>query len=285
MNKYTQIVSFGFLFFVCAFAQAATLPQIIQTCQTAGQCIGLTTSYVNGDVTAYDYVDTSSGTPTQKVLVEYNLSFGSTQQRDYFDEFTGAPIQSNTPIGGSLWISLNKTYDLTNQSHRMSMFFDQTSEGISGLWGYPPSAEGELILGMGSADLLNGTAFTLGECCSPGSSTGGLLSYASLALSLPDDGQAILPCLADGCGNRAVLNLLNLQYLDIGGQATLVFNDLESRNLLYEIEAYGPDAFDWGISSTSDSYLVNAVPLPASVWLLMSGLALLGYSSGRKVAK
>lgn len=90
-------------------------------------------------------------------------------------------------------------------------------------------------------------------------------------------GSALLFCVAEGCGTGAVLNLLYLKYLDAGnGTAILAFNPGDTRALLYQVTSEYNEAPDNGGFSYRQSYYVAAVPVPAAIWLFLTGLAVLG---------
>ena len=75
----------------------------------------------------------------------------------------------------------------------------------------------------------------------------------------------LLPCAAEGCVATARLDLLFLDYIDVGGFALASFNSADSGSLLFSVSS----SFE---GTRSQSYYVSTVPVLPAVWLFITGL-------------
>ena len=249
-----------------------TLPSNISSCVAAGSCAvgGLVYSTPTGSpsVTAYSLLDSRSGIVENKTLVHYALDTTSNRTVQALDN--GMPLPPvMTPITGRIWLELSNQYDMSASTFSLSMFLDQVSSYNPYVWNVPMT-NGELKLTIAAGDLLAGSGSALTECCSPGSSSGTLQAIGTYGPVGP------FLCLADGCSAGVTLNLLNLSYLATGQTATLSFNSTDPRAVLYGTFTNEP----WSAGSVSETFAVRPVPLPAALWLLLSGfVSLLGIAS------
>lgn len=278
------IAAISFLFAVVVPAQAAplvfgeTLPTNISNCVAANTCtvgsLVYATPIGSSMMTAYSLTDFSSGSAENKTLVHYALDTTSSRITQALDN--GMPLPPvTTPITGGIWLELNNQYDLAAALHPMSMFLDQVSSYNPYVWNVPMT-NGELKLTMASSGLLAGSGVAASECCSPGSTSGTLLAID------PNQGPVgPFLCVADGCSASVTLNLLNLGYLATGQTATLVFNSTDPRAVLYSTFTNDP----WSGGSVRETFAVRPVPVPAALWLLLSGMVSLAGLAGRRVGR
>lgn len=245
---------------------AQALPVAIDDCVAAGDCNYGGPSFVytyDGNLIAGHYlVDYRSGSFETKVLMEYQLG--------------AASRTTGTAITGSLWLEVNQSYSLSDSLHAMTLYFDQTSlpDAPQGIWGDTTwNISSEQHLNMTTDGLLSGYGEVYAQCCeypyppSPEPFTPTAESAPSLFDSM---GDPALLCLADGCDVGALLNLIGLEYVDTGAFAELVFNPADTRSLIY----YTTAGYE---GSTTTTYSVSAVPIPAAIWLFGFGLlSLLG---------
>lgn len=255
-----------------------TLPTNISDCVTANTCAvgNLVYSAPIGSnmMTAYSLFDFRSGTVENKTLVHYVLDSTSNRTTQALDNGTPLPPVT-TPITGGIWLELNNQYDLTAALHPMSMFLDQVSSYNPYVWNVPMT-NGELKLTMASSGLLAGSGVAVSECCAPGSSSGTLSAIDPVFGPVGP-----FLCLADGCSSNVTLNLLSLGYLATGQTATLAFNSTDSRAVLYGTFTNDP----WSGGSVQETFAVRPVPVPAALWLLLSGMVSLAGFAGRRTRR
>lgn len=243
----------------------SALPGQLQDCMFSNfTCVvGLTAPvFSTGNMEAYFYIDLSSGADTTGYALRYTLTPPS--GRYSFD-------QQLLPFAGDVWLTVQDTYDLAGDSNRITIYTDTVSPQPTNLL-FGDSNGLDIAIDLTNDALLSGagTERTFFIDSNFNSEIQGNMRL------LGDFGQdALSLCLAAGCGSSAVLSLIYLQYQDLGnGQAQLFFNPNDPRALLYEIVTGYDEAPENGGSLDSQSFYV--VPLPAPVWLMLSGLALLG---------
>lgn len=130
IRKCILFVFFGFMMLLSKTLMA--LPVSIESCITSGQCfyegIGFSTNIDGNSVVGHRVVDVSSGAPDIKVLMEYQLGSASNMEQVYVDpiSYEAGPVESSA-ISGSLWLEVSQLYDLSENSHAMTLYFDDVS--------------------------------------------------------------------------------------------------------------------------------------------------------------
>jgi len=208
--------------------------------------------------------DLKSSTPTTGYALRYSL-LPPSGLYDY-----SAQTQA---YAGEVWLTVQDTYTLAADSNRMTVYTDTVSP-LPGNLLIGDSNGLDVDIDLSNAALLSGAGYEI---------TGLDDQFNSIYqanMTLRDDSgynQALLPCLDAGCGSTATLNLLYLIYLDKGdGTASLFFNSADTRALLYQItNSYDEDP-QYGGFDNRQSYYVAPVPVPATLWLFVSGLLMLG---------
>lgn len=281
MHKQHSLCSYlVFFLFLLLSKVSFALPVAINDCISNGDCF-----YASGPlpsfsftiddklVNAYSIFDVSSGSVVEKVLMEYQLGSNSYNESTPYDYENNQvlPAQRNA-IDGTLWLGVNSQYDLSNPLHELTLYFEDISNTTAtDFWSDYEIASNEQHLMISTNGLLAGSGETYIQCCNEA----GLYTpspFSDTAETHPSlfDSNADLPviCVADGCDSGAILNLIGLDYVATGDIAQLVFNSDESRSLLYYTTA-GYEGY------TSNTYAMSDVPLPASLWLFVSGLTTL----------
>jgi len=228
-------------------------PNEIQACISTTVCSNPTLVQQSSTFGAYLYLD--EGIP--KYLFEY-LDLPSSESTNF----------STTHLSGSVWVSANATYDLTQERHFFNLYLDGVTPTPTNLWVFDSDGL-DVGLSMPTPDLLAGTSFfRLWE----DQGAGGFFLEGELG-TLGDLGQGMypladnhsfVPCLADTCEVGAKLNLLYLQYSQVGSTAVLSINEADQRGLLYSQYRSFQD------NTLSQSY--GIVPIPPAIWLFGSGL-------------
>lgn len=235
---------------------APVYPSEIQACISTMVCSNPTLVQQAPTYSAYSYFDGG----TAKFLFEY-IDLPSNESTNF----------STTYLSGSVWISANETYDLTQERHFFNLYLDGITPTPNNLWVFDSDGL-DVGLSMPTPDLLAGSSFfRLGE----DQNAGGFSLEGELG-TLGDQGQGLypladnhsfVPCLADTCEVGATFNLLNMQYVQSGSIAQLTLNPVDQRGLLYS------QYRDWAGDDTwyrSQSY--GIVPIPSALWLFGSGL-------------
>ena len=249
----------------CVQLSAAILPNEIQDCVSNAVCSTPVLVQQESTFSAYSYLDGG----TAKFLFEY-FDLPSSESTNF----------STTQLSGSVWISANETYDLTQERHFFNLYLDGVTPTPTNLW-LGDSDGLDVGLSMPTADLLAGSSFfRMGLANETGDLflEGDLGTHGDLGSII--NGHSFVPCLADTCEVGAEFNLLNMQYLQSGSIAQLVLNPTDQRSLLYS------QYRDWAGDDTwyrSQSY--GIVPIPSALWLFGSGLlGLIGISRIKKAA-
>lgn len=127
---------------------------------------------------------------------------------------------------------------------------------------------------MSAPDLTSGASYEIAGL------DGNNQSYGSGSLQI----SGLYPCAAQGCELSAQINLIGLQYWDLGSMAVLQPFTQDSRSLLFKVS----DSFA-GLGSAGSlaeaTYYVQPVPLPAGLPLLISGLTGLGMLAGQRKSR
>lgn len=234
----------------------AELPSAIQSCIAASTCFASSTSaYDSGMVSAFQLVqDTGSGFE-DSWLMRYTLVPPSGQS-----SLNSALDNSFT---GSLWLLAKMSYSTSESAHPFTLYLDKVSPTPFNMFGQ--SGDGVLESFMPTADLLAGSSYlTVG------------IDFFSNSYSFGNlTGETPLPCLAEGCESHARLNLVGLNYEDVGSSIILTdFNPLDTRGLVFTQYQTYPCYGDTSCAmDDSQAFYVSAVPVPGAMWLFGSGLA------------
>ncbi|TCV85172.1 VPLPA-CTERM sorting domain-containing protein [Sulfurirhabdus autotrophica] len=285
MNTRTYFTSNLFVFSLIASANASAigvlatnaLPTEIQSCFTSGSCTAafqtasdtfFQNTYDSTNISAYQYKE---GT-IDKWLVRYNAFAPSHSAGDSYDSFTNTYNSYNTALTGSLWLSANQSYDLTSSSHSFSLYFDKLSPSLTFAGGFTSAH-----FNLNSADLLSGGGY------SQITNYGNTIQGSLISGPGPDGlfGMNYWSCIE--CDSTVQFNLAMLKYASTGGLAQLFFNPADPQALAFKFNEYHPD-FGSGSSTSEVALYVQPVPLPASLWLLASGLIGLRGFMKRKTA-
>ena len=249
------------------------LPLQLQTCIGTGECIVDTSGPVVtiGQMEAYLFANNLKASPVTGYALRYSLLPPSGQTSD----------SGSFAYGGDIWLTVQGSYELALDSNPITVYTDKvTPQPTNILFGDSNGLDIDIV--MSNAALLSGSGFEL-----VGLDANNMDTYqANMNLISDFGGNALVPCLAEGCLATAGLNLIYLTYLQSGTTATLQFNPSDNRGLLYQLTSdYNADPASGG-SFLSQTYYVAAVPLPSTVWLFASGLlGLAGVSRQRKLHK
>lgn len=220
------------------------LPLEVRDCFQSNTCFNsvpqssnaLSTDLETVGAAAFYYYDVSDTVMPEKVLMRYELQ---------------APPGT---VGGIVWLTGNRFYDVVNSdTHDFALHPAPVASGT-----YPGNS---LILRLNDADLLDGSAFK----------TIMYLGYPDPLEISGDLYTSAFPCIDPPCRTEDYFNLLHMTY-DANGAFS--FNANDTRSLLYQHR----ELYEYAWLGQSDhihdtSLYIQAVPLPASAWLLLSGLA------------
>ncbi len=254
---------------LAASINVTDLPLQLQDCvQTNGCVISAGSSYSFNGMDAFYYVDDPAGAARTGYAIRYRLTSPSGRYSN-----SGLSV----PFTDYLWLTVYDSYNLAPDAAPLTVYTDTVSPAPGNLM-HGDSDGLDISVEMQNAALLAASAYRLvGLDADLNSIDKGTMSV------LGDAGDpALLPCLAEDCYAQARLNLLYLSFSDNGnGIALLTFNAADSRALLYEVRlydpyGYDPDTMDYTGVLTRQSYYIAAVPLPAAIWLFVSGAGLLG---------
>lgn len=243
-------------FFISSSAQAIVFVQNseLPTAMQGNFGSMVVSSFNTTNMAAFGYMENS----VAKWLIRYNVLPPSSQ--------------AGQPLGGAIWLSANNAYDLTNNSHNLTLYTDRITPTPSNydyfLWGGP-----NIGLTLNSSGLLSGGGnFQIGLDWNNQSYSTGSLTVSN--------GAAI--CVAEGCNVSTQLNLIDLKYLNSGNTATLNFDASDNRSLLFKQASYDPYCNNMSGCLTQQQFNVQPIPLPAGLWLLASGLMGLGTLARKK---
>ena len=139
------------------------LPQAIQDCVDAGTCTSPQPLVGTGAEVFeptplfrhYRYVDFSSGTGTQMELLQYAIGGDSGSTTVNLD--TGNAVL-NRPYSGAAWLAMQSEYDLSNNAHSMTLYFEQVSNDAFNFFSETPNAAEQTVdISLTTEGLLAGT--------------------------------------------------------------------------------------------------------------------------------
>lgn len=258
--------------YVCSIT-ITDLPSQLQACIGSNNCVVDTRAPVVtiGQMEAYYFADNLQGTPAFGYALRYSLLYPSA-------EISGPGTITYT---GDIWLTLYNSYDLSLDANPVTIYTDKVSPQPGNLF-LGDSTGLDIDVTMTSAALLSGAGFEM-----VGLDDNNMDIYqANMTLQSDMGGNALVPCLAEGCLSTADLNLIYLDYVQSGNTATLQFNPGDSRKLLYGLTSKYDAAPEEGGYFVSQSYYVASVPLPATMWLFGAGFAgLLGIARKKKACR
>lgn len=279
------------LFLAYANAPAAPLPTDIQSCAINGTClvsvnpvfqVANTQAQMDANgfapltsMSAYNYTDATGS----KLLIEYSLVTPSRAEYTTWNGYTGGMDTTTSTSTGSVWLLVNQQYDLADNSHRARIYWDQAQGYLLG---------SSLSIWDGYTDVIfNNTALLTGALRDDFSGYTALhygnarFTYGFDAHGYDSDAFASY-CLYGECdGGFAQFNFLYFAFSDTDndGIANLAFKPDSASGLLYESflsEQYGDTIY------RMELYAPSPVPVPATTWLLASGIGLLSTMMRRK---
>lgn len=241
------------------------LPVQLQTCIGDASCyLALTPAADFGNMQAFAYSDTTAS----GFALRYTLTSPSGQ-----DVNSG----NSVPYTDYLWLTVYNSYDLATNSARVTVYTDTVGPTPANLL-IGDSNGLDVDINMDNSALLSASGYRLVGLDYDLTS----IDEGTMRLLGDQGGNALEPCLAEGCYSRATLNLLYLSFTDNGnGSATLAFNPADTRALLYQLQFYDPYGYDPNTMDTTgtltrQSYYIATVPLPAAYGMFLAGLGLLG---------
>lgn len=248
----------------------ADLPAQLQACMGAGTCTVDTAApaAVMGSMEAYRFTDNLAGLPTTGYALRYTLQPPSGRYNN------DIALASSS---GDVWLTVQDSYALAGDSNLLTVYVD-TINPVPGSLLLGDSNGLDITIAMTNDAILSGAGFrsvTFEDVLIGSLGLGNMDLIGDIVLY---SDSALAPCAAEGCYATAILNLVYLNYVDQGnGTAILSFNPGDARALLYEVTLGISDPTNSGIQESSyrDSYYVAPVPLPATAWLLLSGVVLL----------
>ncbi len=226
------------------------MPATIQSCWNTTCSVNTTSSYSSASVSAFQINRFNGNSQEQDWLVRYTLAPPSSQYN--------SNIPQTDALSGYLWLLANNSYSASESAHPLTLYLDKVTPTPFSMYGQ----SGDLSLAMTTADLVAGSAYrTWGIDYNNNSYTSGDLT-----------GSVPVPCLSQGCETGARLNLAQLTYGDFGSNGVwfMGFNAADSRSLVFSQYSSYQDGSN-SVNYTQ-SFDINAVPLPGALGLFGSGL-------------
>lgn len=246
------------------------LPADVQACHTAGTCQVILDSF-------FDMPNTSGSMSADGMVNPFSMNAfylvdTSNGQLDYLLRYNvvnpSATLLEDTVqlLAGNVWLRADSQYSPGVSTTQLYLdrvdplpwnFFVGHTDGLS------------LDIELSQQALLGGSGHQQVGCCDEPSYTGNMSILSDMY------GEALLPCLAEGCYASAHLNLLYLLFSDPDGDGVLQLdiNPFDSRGLLFAVHSYDPyGGLEGTGSGSSQSYYVSSVPLPPALYFLGWGL-------------
>ena len=227
----------------------------------------LNSLHVSENFGAYLYFDQSE--VDQRFRFKYLFNYQLSDQS--FTRFSGVDtfgsFRETNQLDGSLWVLANSTLDLNDSLHQFTVYGEQAGGGRSR----------PLELFLNNDDLFSGGGFRS-------------FSFGSSLFFETDEGDLVdgkFPCLSTQCSFSTAFNTVGFEYeiSPNNGPSTslasivLDLDDIET--LIFSESSGSPNQFFGTTDRFSAEYRVNLngtisdVPLPASLWFLVSGLSVL----------
>lgn len=250
------------------------LPADIQACHTAGTCTVALSSFI-------DVPNTSGSTSYDGSINPFAMSafyianggsFGYLLRYNLVEPSVAQIEDTVQPLSGSVWLQTSTQYAPNVSTPQVELYLDHVDPLPPNM--FPGHANGlSLDISLSADALFGGAGHQTVACCTDTTYSGNMSIAGSFG------SEALSPCLADGCYASARLNLLYLLFSDLDGDGVLQvdINPLDPRGLLFTVDSYDPYGGLEGLGGGSSvSYYVSTVPLPPALYLLGSGLLLLG---------
>jgi hypothetical protein len=230
------------------------LPGAISAC---ANCIVMPESSVDlGYMSVFDMVRfDNNGVPTFSNLVRYNLAANSALNSSNYINWE--PEYTHTDYSGYIWMEAPTT--LQGQSTQFNIYTDQISPSPDP---YSYIQNNTWTFSLNLQATLEGSGYTYGTTWPDYTYTGNLEIIDGIPLCIE-------------CAASVRLNLVGFGYTS---QGNFVINPDDSRGLLLSYNDY------WEMRQTSRDFYVQAVPLPAALWLFITGVISI-YGFARKQAR
>lgn len=288
----------AFLIFVLSsnnlFASSLNFfPQFIEDCgtgQVSQSCSSLSlarqilainpaNSEEFSQIDVYEYRQSTYDTNTGQVLDEDKMLFkywlGTASQKKFDPLYSGLEAGESN-ISGSLWLSINKSYDSNSDDHRFSLFFDQVTPANEEIF----SDHSKLDFSITSAGLLqgHGSYFELDS------------GVQKLELTPNQDYEKViglLPCLDITCEVGAAINFMGFDFVDnLEGELEIKLPTTS----IFSLEDFNQPIYTqlnshYGSGKITQIYSIAQVPIPSAGALLCASIISLGFFRRNKSLK
>lgn len=235
----------------------------IDTCP-AGACVVIDQQFsASGDIAAYGLMNLAT---TETIwMMSYKVQAPSTYTSLIDDH--GDIASSTTSLVGEVWLSAPDQLQ-SGSANTFTLFTEQvvdtaTASHVYEMFENSPGS-GALSFMMSASDAAAGTAertITGGDNPVPGVDVGGLDIPSNLALDVLIESYA---------RREATLNLVGFNYS--GSNFELDLDNVAAGALLFSYTDEYPTDFGYFSYYDRELYVTSAVPVPAAIWLLLSGL-------------
>ena len=265
---------------------AADLPSAVQACASAGTCsVNLSSSFDSPHMSAFNFTEGN----VSKALIRYGVAAPSQEKIMSFDRDSNEYQQIDRPLTGYLWMSANRSPDLSNAGDPLNtrnvfvLYTDHVLPAPGNIWLYGNGVELNLSLTAHNLFRDGGGFLRAGLRTDPDNNhfefrEGSLQTHSDLGYGF--DREGLVFCAAANCEISAQLNLINLDY----SSGLLTFNPNDPRTKIYSQSAEFRVMAEGGFSHAQD-YYVNPVPLPGAMGLFASGLIFVGWIKKGKGTK
>src|SRR3989344_2134423 len=209
---------------------AADLPSAVQACASAGTCsVNLSSSFDSPHMSAFNFTESN----VSKALIRYGVAAPSQEKIMSFDRDSNEYQQIDRPLTGYLWMSANRSPDLSNAGDPFNtrnvfvLYTDHVLPAPGNIWLYGNGVE--LNLSLTAYNLFqDGGGFLRAGLRTDADNNhfefreGSLQTHSDLGYGF--DSEGLVFCAAASCEISAQLNLINLDYSS--GLLTFNPNDL-----------------------------------------------------------